>query len=155
MSRARLLLHLAALLAPFVAACLWCLLLFRSDAALAYRQIAIFGGLGVVAAQFVALLRWRALEQRARNRSGAWKTGIGMAAITHVLFGLLFVAAYAASARWLQAGEPANAKDLLVQAAFFTAMSLLAVGVITLPLTAWLAHAIAKLRGKEFTDDAR
>jgi hypothetical protein len=152
---ARAWLHIAALLAPLGAAAGWSALASPADPSLGLRQSAIFGGLGALAAQIAALLRWRALERRAREGSGAWKTGIGMAVLTHVLFGVLFVAAMAASMRFLEAGDPGNAKDLLVQAAFFIAASLFAVGALSLPLTALLAWKIAVLRRREIADDAR
>jgi hypothetical protein len=154
-SRARLLLHLAALIAPFVAAGAFCALLFRSETISAWRQASVLGGIGALAAQIAAAVCWRSLDRRAGAGSGAWKIGLGMAALTHLLFGILLTAAFAASIRLLDAGDSGNAKDLLLQAAFFALASLTTVGAITFPLSAWLAEAIAALRRKELADDAR
>jgi len=154
-SRARIVLHLVALLAPFFAAGAFCALLFRSETISAWRQAGILGGIGALAAQMAAAVCWRSLDRRARVGSGAWKIGLGMAALTHLLFGVLLMAALAASIRLLDAGDPGNAKDLLLQASFFALASLTTVGALTLPLSAWLAQAIAALRRKELADGAR
>ncbi len=149
MSRARIVLHLVALLAPFLAAGAFCALLFRSETTSAWRQAGVLGGIGALAAQIAAAVCWRSLDRRARAGSGAWKIGLGMAALTHVLFGVLLMAAFAASIRFLDAGDPGNAQDLLLQAAFFALASLTTVGALTFPRSAGLAQAIAALRRKE------
>jgi hypothetical protein len=149
-----MILHLAALLIALLATSLWSLALNRGDLQLALKQDAIFGGIGALSAQLAALLRWRALERRARAGEGAWLTGLGMAAITHVLFGLIFTAALNASVRWLQPDEAGTASDVVLQALFFVAMSVLVVGVVSFPLTAALAQGIAALRRKELADGA-
>jgi hypothetical protein len=153
--RARIVLHGVALLAPFVAAGAFCALLFRSEATSAWRQAGVLGGIGALAAQIAAAVCWRSLDRRARDGQGAWKTGLVMAGLTHLLFGVLLMAAFAASIRFLDAGDPGNAGDLLLQAAFFSLASLTTVGALTFPFTAWLAHAIAALRRKELAHDAR
>ncbi|HEY0232907.1 MAG TPA: hypothetical protein VGC55_16800 [Dokdonella sp.] len=155
MSRARIVLHLVALVAPILAAGAFCALLLRSETPSAWRQAGVLGGIGALAAQIAAGLCWRSLDRRARAGSGAWKTGLGMAALTHLLFGVLLTAALALSIRFLDAGDSGTARDLLLQAAFFALASLTTVGAVTLPLSAWLAQAIAALRRKEFADDAR
>lgn len=154
MSRARLYLHLAALAVPLLATSVWSLVLHRGDLQLAVKQDAIFGGIGTLSAQLAALLRWRALECRARAGEGAWMTGLGMAALTHVFFGLIFTAALNASVLWLQPDQAGDAVDVILQALFFVAMSVLAVGPVSFPLTAALAHGIAALRRKELADGA-
>ncbi len=150
MSRARFLLHLAALIAPLGAACLWNLVMYRVNDGFALNQFAIFGGLGALAAEISAALRWPALERRAREGGGAWLTGLGMAVLTHVLFGVLFVGAIViALGGWRAAAGTGSPFDLVLQAAFFFVMSLSAVGVVTFPATACLAHALARLRRRE------
>jgi len=154
-SRARLLLHLAALLAPFVAAALWCVLLFRNEASRALGQALVLGTGGALSAQIAALLRWRALDRRARDGSGGWQTGIGMAAITHALFGLLLDAALVASVGWTQSMGTGRPSDLVVQVIFFSMASVLTVGLVTFPFTALLAQWVATQRRKEIADGAR
>jgi len=152
-SHARLWLHVAALLAPLAATAAWMLISHLADMAFGYVGLAIFGGVAVVSAQIAALLRWRALERRAREGHGAWLTGIGMAAITHLLFGvfadLLLIAAVGAVGQASDAGKPS---DLVLQVLFFFIMSVFMLGAITFPATALLAHWIAALRRKELLD---
>lgn len=150
MSRARLLLHVAAFVAPLGAAGLWSALMVRVNDGVAWGQFGVFGGLGVVAAESAAALRWKALDRRARAGTGAWLTGLGMAAITHALFGVLFVTAIVLSlGSWQAAAGTGGPIDLLVQALFFVAISVSAVGLVTFPLTALLAQVIAMLRRSE------
>lgn len=154
MSRARLYLHLSALAIPLLATSVWSLALNRGDLPLAVKQDAIFGGVGVLSAQLASLLRWPTLERRARAGEGAWLTGLGMAALTHVFFGVIFAAMVNASVLWLQPEEAGGATDAILQALFFIAMSVLVVGAASFPLTAALAHGIAALRRKELADGA-
>lgn len=156
---ARLTLHLVALLAPFAAASLWCLLLLMmsgGNGEVAWRQFLLFGGLGALAAQIAALLRWRALERRAREGVGAWLTGIGMAAITHLLFAifgeLLLVVALGG---WRSAAGTGRASDIVIQMFFFLLVSMFAVGAITFPSTALLVQWIANRRRKELAHAAQ
>ena len=147
---ARLLLHLAALIAPPLAAMLFCLLLPHAGAAFPWQQVALFGGVGVVAAQVSALLLWRALERRAREGRGAWVVGLGMAALTHLLFGVLFdLALVLAVGGWRDAAGNGQVSDLFLQIVFFAAISMLSVGVITFPATVAFAHIVAARRRKE------
>ena len=155
MSRARLWLHVAALVAPLAAAGAWMLVMREASLSSGFGGFVFFGigCVAVVSAQVAALLRWRALERRAREGHGAWLTGIGMAAITHLLFGvfadLLLVAAVGAVGQASDAGKPS---DLALQVLFFFIMSVFALGAITFPATALLAHWIAALRRKELFD---
>lgn len=155
MSRARLLLHLAALVVPFALAAAWSAVSDRGDSQLGLRQALIFGGLGALSAQLAALLRWPALERRAQAGEGAWKAGLGMAALTHVFFGVLFAAALNASVLWLQPDKASAAADVVLQALFFIAMPVLVAGIVSFPSTAVLAQGIAALRRKELADGAR
>ncbi len=115
----------------------------------------IFGGFGAVAAEIAAWLRWSALERRVRALTGGWQTGIGMAAITHLLFGVLLGVVLTLSIGWEKAIGNGGVSDLVIQAGFFFAASLLTVGWITFPTTALLAHGIAARRRKELIDGAR
>ena len=155
MSRARAVLHLAALVVPFAVAAVWSVIANRADTGFDLEQTVIFGGLGALSAQVAAALRWRALDRRARAGEGAWKAGIGMAAITHALFGVLFAAAVNASVLWLQPEGASGATDVMLQVVFFVAVSMLVVGLATFPLTAALAQGVAALRRKELADGAR
>lgn len=147
---ARWILHLAALLAPLAAASLWCLRMPDASGSVVWRQFLIFGGIGVVSAQLAALLRWRALERRAHAGRGAWLTGIGMAAITHVLFGVVGVALLMGGiAGWDSSTGQGSGSTFVLQALFFVAISIFAVGAITFPATALLTHWVANLRRKE------
>lgn len=150
MSRARLILHLVALLAPLIATSAWCVLVYQSNAAGAWGVVAVVGGLAALSAQVAALLRWRALDRRARAGQGAWLAGIGMAAITHALFGVLLDAALVLSlGGWREAAGTGRPSDLLLQSLFFFVMSVMPVGLVTFPATALFASWIAALRRKE------
>lgn len=150
MSRARMTLHLAALLAPLAAAALWGLMMRHAVTGFAWRPALIFGGIGALSAQCAALLRWPALERRARAGSDAWITGIGMAAITHILFGVLLVALIALGVGgWRNAAGTGRPSDLVVQALFFMVASLFTVGIVTFPAGAWIAHRVAAMRRRE------
>ncbi len=153
---ARMTLHLVALAAPLAAAALWCLLLNSVNTdGIAWRQFLLFGGLGAISAQVAALLRWRALERRAREGSGAWLTGIGMAAITHLLFAafgeLLLVVSVGG---WLHAAGTGRGSDIVIQMIFFLLVSIFAVGAITFPSTALLVQWIANMLRKELAHAA-
>jgi len=152
-SRSRLYLHLAALLAPLVAASVWCLFLYRAEVAAKWGVVAVVVGLAILSAQMAALLRWRPLDARARAGSGAWRAGIGMAAITHALFGVfLDVALIFVVGGWSTVAGTGHASDLFPQAFFFIVASVLPLGLVTFPATAVFATWIATLRRKEFGD---
>lgn len=154
MSHARLWLHLGALVAPLAAAALWSLLLYRTDIAKGLSQAAVFGIAGALAAQIAALLRWRALDRRAHEASGGWQTGVGMALITHVLFGVLFDVVLVASVGLSASMGTHRYSDLLLQSLFFAAMSISAVGLITFPTTALFTQKIAAIRRRELANGA-
>lgn len=153
MSRARLYLHLAALLTPLAAAGLWGALMFGIYGGFPSTQFLLFGGIGVLSAQIAALLGWRGLDRRAREGRDAWVVGFGMAAITHVLFGVLGdVWLIAAAGGWHEAIGSGGVTSAVIQVLFFVAMSLFALGAITFPVTALMAHWIAVLRRRELAD---
>ncbi len=152
MSRARLLLHVAALLLPLAAAATFALMVSR-DPDFVLRMTAYFGGAGALAAQIAVLLRWRAFDRRARAGRGGWIAGIGMAAIAHAMFGVLLVIGLAiALGGWRQSAGTGSPFDLVLQALFFITMSVLPLGILTFPVTAALAEFIARMRHRELTD---
>ena len=112
---ARLLLHLVALLVPLLVAALFCMVQHGTLGTLVWRQLVLLGGVGLVAAQLAALISWRALERRAREGRGAWVVGLGMAALTHLLFGVLFdLAIVLAFGSWRAAAGTGQPTDLLL-----------------------------------------
>jgi hypothetical protein len=148
-SRARLVLHLAALFAPFAAAAAFSLLVNRTDHAAVLNQTLIFGSAGAIPAQFAALLRWRALDRRAHEPDGGWQTGIGMAALTHAGFGITFDAALVASTGWKESMGTGRVSDLALQSLFFAFASLMPLGAFTFPFTALLTQQVAGMRRRE------
>jgi hypothetical protein len=148
-SRARLLLHLAALLAPLAAAFGFSMLLPHDDAALVIRQTLLFGGVGALAAEIAAFACWRALDRRAKAGAGAWVVGLGMAALAHLGFGVIAVLALLAAAGWEGSVGERGVVALVIQVVFFVAASTFGVGFVTFPATAAIAQAVASLRRKE------
>lgn len=142
-------LHIGALLIPLAAAVGWTLLVFRDDLAGGLLKTLYFAGPAMVAAQVVAVLRWRALERRATAGEGGWKTGLGMAAMTHGLFGVLLAVVLALAAGLSKGLVDSGFGNLIGQAAFFTIASISAAGAITFPVTALLAQRIASMRQRE------
>ena len=142
-------LHIGALVIPLVAGVAWTLLLFRDDLAGGLLKSLYFAVPAIVAAQAIALLRWRALERRATAGEGGWKTGLGMAALTHALFGVLLAVALALAVGLSKWWVDSGVWNLIGQAAFFAVASIGAAGVITFPGTALLAQRIASLRQRE------
>lgn len=138
-------LHLGALLISLILPIGWVMILFHDDIASGLRKSMIFGVPGLLAAQLAAWLRWGALKRRAVSGDG-WKTGLGMAAITHVWFGIFAALGLAASNGWKHWLADGSIGNLLGQAIFFTLGSIGAVGAITFPTTALLAHRVASLR---------
>ncbi|MEP6938409.1 MAG: hypothetical protein ABI846_01495 [Rudaea sp.] len=155
MSRSRLSLHLAALLLPLAAAALFALMVDR-DPAFVLRMAAYFGGAGALAAQVAALVRWPALERRAAAGWGGWLAGLGMAAITHVLFGMFVVIGLAlAVGDWQHGAGTGKPFDLVLQALFFVAVSVMPLGALTFPLSAGLAEIVSRMRHRELADVVR
>jgi hypothetical protein len=144
-----------AVLMPLVAAGLWCAAMSAVDGALAWRQSLLFAGLGVACAQLAALARWRALQRRAQAGRGAWRTGLGMAVVTHATFGVLCAALLILVAGgWREAAGSGRVSDILVQMLFFSTASLFPPGLVTFPATALVAQGIAALRRREIAHDA-
>lgn len=149
MISARATLHLAALLMPMVPVVLWLGAIGRlldEGSAIAASTIAVPASL---AAQTASLWRWNALQRRAIAKRSAWPTGVGMAALTHLFFGVYLAVAFivfVGPEEWMGSGQ---IWKLPMQAAFFSFSSLMIAGWVSLPLTAWLAHAIGRKREKE------
>ncbi|WP_440223562.1 hypothetical protein ACQQ2N_21170 [Dokdonella sp. MW10] len=152
---ARAWLHLAALLAPLVAALLLAWVVFQGELLETPWRAPALAAPGVIAAQLVAWWRWPALERRAVAGEGAWLTGLGMAALTHVLFGVLLVVALMIAAGPRAYFGESGAWSVAGQIVFFMLASLGATGWLSFPLTAGLAQAIAALRRKELSRDTR
>jgi hypothetical protein len=149
-----MLLHLAALLAPFAAAFGFAMLLSRGDLRLMMRQALLFGGVGAIAAEIAAFACWRALDRRARAGAGAWKVGIGMAALAHLGFGVIAVLALALAVGWKGSVGDGGVGALFFQTIFFVAASTFGVGFVTFPATAAIVQAVASLRRKELAHGA-
>jgi hypothetical protein len=153
-SRARLLLHVAALLAPFSAAFGFAFLVARDDRAFLLRQTLIFGGGGAIAAEIAAFACWPSLERRAREGRRVWRVAIGMAALTHALFGVLAVVVLAFATGWSEALASSGIGGLSVQVLFFIAASVFGAGFVTFPATVAIAETVAPLRRKELAHAA-
>jgi hypothetical protein len=148
------LLHLAALLAPFAASLGFAILLSPGDSRLMIRQAFLFGGVGAIAAEIAAFACWRALDRRARSGAGAWKVGIGMAALAHLGFGMIAVLALALAVGWKGSVGEGGIGALIFQTIFFVAASTFGVGFVTFPATAAIAQVVASLRRKELAHGA-
>jgi len=89
-SKARFLLHAAALVVPLL------IILLRSPANMLavapvsgiVQTIGIDGVIAVVAAQLASLIYWPWIERRARRSASGWPIGIVLAGACHVLFSI-------------------------------------------------------------------
>jgi hypothetical protein len=149
------LLHACALIAPFLAALCWSAIVMRNDISLALRQALLLGAAGALAAEIAALIGWRAIERRAAAARSGWPAGLGMAAITHLLFGVLFDAMLVIAVGWRESMGTGHVSDLVLQSFFFALASVLALGAATFPLTALLAQWITALRRTEIIHAVR
>lgn len=146
---ARVMLHLIALLLPMIPVLVWLVAMgkqFDEAGALAAATIAVPTVLG---AQTAVCLRWRALDRRAHNKHSAWPTGLGIALLTHFFFGIYFTLALFATVGLQQWRADGAFWQIPMQAIFFGLFSLLFVGALSLPVTAWVAHLISRRREKE------
>jgi hypothetical protein len=148
-SRARWLLHASALIAPFLAALSWSAVMMQNELSLALRQTLLLGAAGAVAAEIAALIGWRAIERRAAAARNGWPVGIGMAAITHLLFGVMFDAMLVVAVGWRASMGTGRVSDLVLQSFFFALVSAVTLGAATFPLTALLAQWITAQRRRE------
>lgn len=151
--RARMRLHVGAFGIALVAPLGWVLLLYRDRWMEVDLRMAAFALPGVAAAQIAALLRWPALARRALDGRAGWPSGLGMASITHVLFGV-----FVALGLFLVTGPRAWLAEsslwaLVPQALFFTLASLGACGIVTFVATALLARHVATRHREELAHD--
>lgn len=147
--RARILLHFAALVIAVLPVLLWLVVTDQAIDSKSFSAIMIFVGPAIFAAQFAALVRWKALKLRAMANNRAWLTGLGMAAITHLMFGVLLSLVLLVVSG---GGELSSVEiwwQFPVQVLFFALVSLSLTGVVTFPATAWIAHWIAGRYRKE------
>lgn len=151
--RARTALHLAALLLPVLPLAGWMLMIDRSFDWNGLSAMLFFAGPAIIAAQLAAWLRWNALKARAGSHGHAWLTGLGMAAITHLLFGVILVLTLLVASGSEEWTSMDNWWQLPVQALFFAFVSLSLTGVVTLPATAWIAHRVARHYQKELASE--
>lgn len=153
--RARLRLHLGALLIALFAPLPWVLLIWNDQRRAPVLEVLMFSMPGIVAAQIAAWLRWSALVRRAREGRNGWPAGVGMAVLTHLLFGVVVALTlfFAVGPRtWLGESSPWT---LVPQALFFSLMSLGTCGFLTFIATALLAqHVAGRLRQEQAHDPA-
>ena len=150
---ARLRLHVGALLVALAVPLGWMVLLYRDRLIDVDMRMAMFALPGIVAAQLAALVRWPALARRARDGRAGWPSGLGMALLTHLLFG-----AFAALGIFLATGPrtwlaESSAWALFPQALFFSLASLGACGIVTFVATALLAQHVAARHRTERAHD--
>lgn len=148
--RARLRLHVGALLIALIAPLPWVLLLWRDRLEVADLRLLAFAVPGIVAAQIAAGLCWRRLVRRAREGRDGWLVGLGMAVLTHLLFGV-FVALAFFLADVSQTGTSESSFWMVVfQSLFFALMSFGACGLVTFIAATVLAqHVVKRLRSHE------
>lgn len=164
--KARTQLHLIAFAVPFAAALPWCLLMFAMGSfavdggqslwgrlAVFRSQLALFSGLGALAAQAVALLSWPLLDRRAQKGGSAATVGVFMAGLTHALFGVLFVAIIMIGISLEGGDNSASFGDLVAMTVFFAVVSAIALGWLSFPLCVWFAHRIVAGRRRELLAD--
>lgn len=151
--RARVALHLAALVLPLLPLAGWMLVVERSFDWNGLSAMLFFAGPAIVAAQLAAWLRWSALKARASSHGRAWLTGLGMAFITHLLFGVLLVLTLLVASGSKEWATMESWWQLPAQALFFAFVSLSLTGVVTLPATAWIAHRVARHYQKELASE--
>lgn len=152
--RARTILHIAALVISVLPLVVWLLVKDQSVDSKSLSAIMIFAGPAIFAAQFAALLRWKALKARAMANKRAWLTGIGMAAITHLMFGLLLSLVLLVVSGGGELSTVEIGWQFPVQIMFFSLVSLSLVGVVTFPATAWIAHWVAGRYRKEMHSES-
>lgn len=152
---ARALLHFIAFLLPMIPVLLWLGAMGKQFDVAGLIAAATVLVPAVVAAQTAACLRWRALDRRAHARQSAWQTGVGMALLTHLLFGLYLALAFVAAVGLQEWRGDGRFWQLPMQAFFFAFVSLMLGGAISLPVTAWVAHAISRRREKELVVESR
>lgn len=156
MIHARACLHLAAALIPAgLAASVSVAVLNVALSAQSLSEIAQFAGPAVLAAQLAAWLCWGALERRARSGRNGWPVGLGMAALTHALFGLLLmlvmlvVGFYRGWIAGVYGWSMASLGEAALLGSIVALFSLGITGVPSFLLTIWLAQRLTVRRRKE------
>ena len=109
----------------------------------------------VLAAQTAALLRWRALDRRARSQQSAWPTGLGMAVLTHFFFGIYLALTFVTTMGLQEWRGDGAIWQVPLQAIFFGIVSLGLAGAGSLPVTAWVVHVVSRRREKELALEPR
>lgn len=152
---ARAVLHLYALLLPMIPVLIWLGMTgkqFNVAGLMATLTIAVPA---VLAAQTAVLLRWRALDRRARRKQNAWPTGLGMGLLTHLFFGIYLALAFVATTGLQEWRGEGAIWQVPLQALFFGIVSLGLAGAVSLPVIAWIAHVISQRREKELPLETR
>ena len=152
---ARAILHLCGLLLPTIPVLLWLAAMGKQFDIAGLMVLLATAGPAVLAAQTVALLRWRALDRRARSRQSAWPTGLGMAVHTHFFFGIYLALAFVATTGLQEWRGDGAIWQIPLQAIFFSIVSLGLCGAVSLPVTAWIAHLVSQRREKELARESR
>lgn len=143
--RARLRLHAGALLIALCAPLPWVLLMLQPDhLKIADLRLLVFAVPGIVAAQIAAWLCWRALVRRVREGRDGWPAGLGMAVLTHLLFGALVALALFLAGVSDTGTSESSFWMVVFQALFFALMSFGTCGLVTVIATALLAQHVAK-----------
>ena len=146
---ARLRLHLLGLLLPTIAACIFLAILGHQFDVAGLKAATIVATPAVLGAQVAALLCWRYVDRSARNHRSAWINGVLMALLAHFLFGLFMAIELAVFAGFQDGNSIGVLTGTLVHTLFFTFMSLMVAGALSIPLTAWATHGVARRREKE------
>lgn len=146
---ARVVLHLGAGVLPLAVVAVAVLLVFGRGAlsAAGATEAGFIGLAAAAAAQIAALAGWPLLDDAAR-RTGWWRpllTGVGMALLTHLLFGPIMQLV----GRLHAAASYPSVAGLLLGALSLSLVSLLLVGWATAPLVAAFAVFVHRLRSKE------
>lgn len=152
---ARVILHLSALLLPLIPVLIWLGVVGKQLNFAGLTATFIIAAPAVLAAQTAALLRWRALERRARNKQSAWPTGLGMAVLTHFFFGIYLALAFVATTGLQEWRGDGAIWQVPLQAIFFGIVSLGLAGAVSLPVTAWITQVISQRREKELVLEPR
>ncbi|MBL0163596.1 MAG: hypothetical protein IPP82_08140 [Xanthomonadales bacterium] len=152
---ARAILHLCALVLPMIPVLIWLGAMGKQFNVAGLTATLLIAAPAVLAAQTAALLRWRALDKRARSKQSAWPTGLGMAVLTHFFFGIYLALAFVATTGLQEWRGDGAIWQVPLQAIFFGIVSLGLAGAVSLPVTAWLAQVISQRREKELALESR
>ena len=152
---ARALLHLSAMLLPMIPVAVWLIAMGKQFNLAGFMAALTIAAPAVLAGQTAVFLRWNALDRRARSKQSAWLTGIGIALLTHFFFGIYLALAFLVATGLQEWRGDGAIWQVPMQAIFFGIVSLGLAGAISLPVTAWVAHAISQRREKELALEPR